>query len=86
MLDLHATVIGVEIGAKIRDHRARPADRATVERIAERYKAGASIRQLMIETGWSYGTVHSRLSMGAVEGLLVMRPRGGVLKSLRNTG
>jgi hypothetical protein len=70
-------VIGMEIGPRVRDHRAKPADEETIKGLVSRYKAGASIRLLMIETGWSYGTVHSRLSMAQERGLLELRPRGG---------
>lgn len=72
-----ATVCGMEIGPKIRDHRRKPDDEATIKRLAERYNDGLSIRQIGVETGWSYGTVYQRLSMAQVSGLLVLRPRGG---------
>lgn len=74
--DHSATVIGMEIGPKIRDHRRKPDDEATLQRLAQRYQGGASVRDLARETGWAYATVHRRLSMAQVSGLLVMRPRG----------
>jgi hypothetical protein len=61
-----------------RDRRRKPEDEATLRRLAERYTAGVSIRQLSDETGWAYATVYRRLSMAQVSGLLVLRPRGGV--------
>jgi transposase len=69
----------MEIGPRVRDGRRKPSDEDTIKALAESYKAGASIRQLMVETGWSYGTVYQRLSMAQTSGLLVLRPRGGVV-------
>lgn len=69
----------MEIGPKIRDRRRKPDDDATIKDIAERYRAGASIRQIAVATGWAYGTVYHRLSLAQVAGLVVMRPRGGVV-------
>lgn len=77
MTDLRATVCGMEIGPTNRDRRHKPEDPATLQRLAERYAAGASVRQLSTETGWCYGTVYRRLSMAQVAGLVVLRPRGG---------
>ena len=75
-----ARVIGMEIGdAPERSQRIRrPADEATLQRLAARYAAGASIRDIGREYGWGYGTVYHRLSMAQVAGLVVLRPRGGV--------
>lgn len=72
-----ATVCGMEIGPTNRDRRRKPDDEATLRRLAERYRAGASVRDLTTETGWCYGTVYRRLSMAQVAGLVVLRPRGG---------
>lgn len=72
-----ATVCGMEIGPRNRDRRRKPEDEATLRRLAERYRAGLSVRDLSVETGWCYGTVYRRLSMAQVDGLLVLRPRGG---------
>lgn len=71
----------MEIGPKVRDHRAKPSDEDTLRSLAKRYREGASIRDLARETGWGYATVHSRLSMAQVSGLVVLRPRGGVVRS-----
>jgi predicted transcriptional regulator len=68
----------MEIGPKIRDGRRKPEDDATLRRLADRYSEGLSIRDLCRETGWGYGTVHQRLSMAQVSGLVVLRPRGGI--------
>lgn len=67
----------MEIGPRNRDRRRKPEDEATLRRLAERYRAGLSVRDLSVETGWCYGTVYRRLSMAQVDGLLVLRPRGG---------
>jgi transposase len=75
LTDLHATVIGMKIGPTSRTRK--PDDEATLQRLAARYAAGLSVRQLSAETGWSYGTVYHRLSMAQVAGLVVLRPRGG---------
>jgi DNA-directed RNA polymerase specialized sigma24 family protein len=75
----------MEIGPKVRDHRRKPTDEATLKDLAKRYAEGASIRQIAVATGWSYGTVYSRLSMAQVSGLVVLRPRGGVVGP-RNSG
>ena len=83
MADHCATVIGVEIGPKNRDRRRKPDDDATLRRLAERYADGASVRDLVIETGWAYGTVYRRLSMAQVSGLVVLRPRGAHSTSRR---
>lgn len=56
--------------------RRVPDDAETIEALAKRYQEGLTVRQISAETGWAYGTVHRRLSMAEVEGLLVMRPRG----------
>lgn len=74
-----ATVCGMEIGVTNRDHRRKPEDEATLRRLAARYAEGLSVRQLTVETGWCYSTVYRRLSMAQVSGLLVLRPRGGVV-------
>ena len=78
MPDQCATVIGMDLGPspRNRDHRRKPDDDATLRRLAERYADGASVRDLVVETGWAYGTVHRRLSMAQVSGLVVLRPRG----------
>ena len=60
-----------------RDRRRKPTDEATLQRLAARYASGVTIRQLSAEVGWCYGTVHRRLSMAQVAGLVVLRPRGG---------
>lgn len=70
---------GMEIGPTNRDRRRKPEDEETLRSLAERYAEGLSVRQLMIETGWCYGTVYRRLSMAQVSGLVVLRPRGGVV-------
>lgn len=75
----------MEIGPKVRDHRRKPADEETLKALAKRYAEGASIRQIATATGWSYGTVYQRLSMAQVAGLVVLRPRGGVVGP-RNSG
>lgn len=72
-----ATVCGMEIGPRNRDRRRKPDDEATLRKLAERYAAGRSVRELSVETGWCYGTVYRRLSMAQVSGLVVLRPRGG---------
>jgi hypothetical protein len=73
----------MEIGPTNRDRRHKPTDDRTIKDLAERYKAGASIRQLCAYTGWAYATVYARLKVAQVEGMIVMRPRGGVLKANR---
>ena len=66
----------VEFGPTNRDRRRKPDDDETLRRLAERYADGASVRDLMVVTGWCYGTVHRRLSMAKASGLVVLRPRG----------
>lgn len=78
MTDLHATVIGMEIGPENRDRRRKPDDDATLRELAAFYRAGKSIRQISAHTGWSYGVIQSRLVKAQASGLVVLRPRGGV--------
>jgi hypothetical protein len=54
-----------------------PSDETTLRRLGERYAGGASIRTLMTETGWAYGTVHRRIVLAQSRGHCTMRPRGG---------
>jgi hypothetical protein len=68
-----------------RDRRRKPDDEKTLRRLAEQYNAGASVRQLTSVTGWCYGTVHRRLHLAQVAGMITLRPRGGVTGP-RNSG
>lgn len=78
MTDLHAMVAAMEIGPTNRDRKRKPVDDATLRELAAYYKAGQSIRQISVRTGWCYGVVQSRLSLAQVRGFVVLRPRGGV--------
>ena len=77
--DLCAMVVGMEISPTNRDHRRKPEDEKTLRDLAKKYAEGKSIRALAIETGWCYGTVHRRLALAQVAGMVVLRPRGGVV-------
>lgn len=55
-------------------HRPRIADRpAAVQRAAELYQAGKSVRDVAFELGLSYGATHKLLETAGVP----MRSRGG---------
>lgn len=76
----------MEIAPRNRDRRRKPEDDKTLRRLAKRYDAGLSIRQLATETGWAYGTVHRRIKLAAAAGLIVVRRRGGITREQRERG
>lgn len=65
--------------AQLRDWRAHPPfTDAQLRELAASYAGGASIRALVTETGWAYGTVQRRLHIAVERGFLpAVRPKGG---------
>ena len=67
------------LGGVIQPRRRPPAvDDAGLRDLAGRYAGGASMRTLVSDTGWAYGTVHRRLHLAIERGILPgVRPKGG---------
>jgi hypothetical protein len=57
--------------------RRMPNDREALRALAEQYRAAGSIRALVSDTGYAYGTIQRNLKLAQLLGYCVVRPVGG---------
>jgi len=65
--------------------RAKDLTAEELRAVADEYTGGASIRDIAVRLGRSYGFVHSRLHFAQVQGLTTVRARGSYIRQPRST-